>query len=467
MNPTALFRSLVVPLVGVSLLSAAVASDEIPGAPQSRPIVLIGGTVHPVSGPSLVADVLFDGGRIVRIGRRIPAPEGAERIDVSGKHVYPGLFDAWTDIGLVEISSVPGSRDESETGAINPNAASWVAVNPDSEHIPVARANGVLLALSAPAGGLIPGCSAILELDGWTWEDMALRAPSGLHIDWPRVAPIDDWLAPPRAREAHRRRDAALEEIARAFADARAWGELKRLEPDVTPRDARWEAMQPILDGKVPAIIHADDLGSIESAVAFALRERIRIIIAGGYDAPHAAGLLKEHGIPVIVGGVYRRPARRSDEYDAAYTLPERLRRAGVQFCISGGNPSSSSQVRNLPYHAATAVAFGLSREEAIRAITLYPAQILGVSERVGSLAPGKDATLIVTDGNPLETKTRVELAWIEGRRVDLSNRHVRLWKKYQEKYDRLEEATAPAPSEVATPAAEPADTARAESSPQ
>ncbi|MGD9647619.1 MAG: amidohydrolase family protein, partial [Pirellulales bacterium] len=186
-----------------------------------------------------------------------------------------------------------------------------------------------------------------------------------------------------------------------------------------------------------PLIVRADELEQIQGAVAFAERQKAKLIILGGYDAAACADLLKRHDVPVIIGGVQRLPERSSDGYDEPFTLPARLQAAGIKFCISGAEQASN--VRNLPYHAGMAAAYGLPRDEALKAVTLYPAQILGVGDRLGSLEEGKDATLIVTDGDPLETPTEVLSAYIGGRKVDLMDRHKRLWKKYQEKYRRLE----------------------------
>ncbi|MCO6456106.1 MAG: amidohydrolase family protein [Pirellulaceae bacterium] len=418
----------------------ASASPEIPGAPQAGPIALVGGTVHPISGPAIErGTVLFDQGRIVAVGRNVALPAGTETIDVTGKHVYPGLFDPYTHLGLVEINAVRATVDQSETGRINPNARAQVAVNPDSELIPVARSGGVLLALTAPTGGLISGTSTVLQLDGWTWEDLTLRAAAGMHVAWPRMTPVSDWWVEQSPAEQIANRDQALDELRTAFESARAYQAARQADPS-RPVDARWEALLPVLNRGLPLIVAADDLPQIQAAVSFAQREKVRLIILGGYDAPRCAPLLKKHDVPVIVAGVYRLPQRRDDDYDSAYTLPARLHAAGIPFCISVSGRFGASDVRNLPYHAATAAAHGLPQDEALRSITFSPAQILGVAERVGSLEPNKDATLIVTTGNPLETETRVEAAYIQGRQVDLSDRHKRLYRKYQEKYRRLAE---------------------------
>jgi imidazolonepropionase-like amidohydrolase len=410
-------------------------SPQIPGAPQQRPLAIVNVTVHPIESHSVAqATIVLDQGRIVGLGRDVTIPADAERIDGQGQHVYPGLFCTGGQLGLVEINSIRATRDEAEIGANNPNVKAQVAINPDSELIPVTRANGVLLALTMPTGGLISGTSAVMQLDGWTWEDMTLKAPVGMHVNWPNVRrtasrsgrSADDGEPPAR--------DERLQQLEDLFDQAEHY---RRKRPE-SPQDVRLEALVPVIDGSLPLIVSADALSQIESAVAFAVRRKLRLIVYGGYDAPSCAPLLREHGVPVIVPAVYSLPQRRSDPFDAPYTLPERLRAAGVRYCIGASERFGASNLRNLPYHAATAVAYGLPADEALKAITLYPAQILGVADKVGSLGPGKDATLILTDGDPLETTTQVKMAFIQGRRVDLTTRQQQLWQKYREKYRRL-----------------------------
>jgi len=418
------------------------ASPEIPGARQKDPIALVGGTIHPVSGPTIEQGTLvFDDGRITAIGQNVEIPGRATRIDVRGRHVYPGFINAHSLLGLFEIGAVRATRDYEETGKVNPSAKAEVAVNPDSELIPVTRAGGVLLSVTAPRGGLISGTSALVQLDGWTWEQMTLKAPVGMHVQWPPMSPAVDWKESESKEKQVKERDKALALLEQTFADARSYQKARTAEgPDAGrhPLDTRWEAMLPVLEGSVPLVVTADEIQQIQAAVAFAQRENVKLILYGGYDAPRCAALLKKHRIPVIVSTVHRLPLRRGDAYDAAYSLPERLRASGIEFCIASKNTSNA---RNLPYEAAMAVGYGLAPDEALKAITLYPARILGVADRVGSLEVGKDATLIVTDGDPLETPTHVEAAFIQGRSVDLDNRHKRLWRKYQEKYRRLEAA--------------------------
>lgn len=416
-------------LLLVSGAVPAIASDAVPAPPQKNPIALVGGTVHPItSSPIENGTILFADGKISAVGREVVIPEGIKQFDVTGKHIYPGLFNAGGQLGLVEIDSTRSTIDYSELGSINPNVRAETAVNPDSELIPVTRSNGVLLTLTVPTGGLISGSSAVLQLDGWTWEDLTLKSHAGMHINWPRVG---------AGGENSKRKDPLrpLEEFLR---DARAYAKARSAEPNSHPVDLKLESMLRVIDHSVPMIVHADRAEQIQSAVAFAKRENVRLIIYGGYDAESCARLLRDNDVPVIINSVYRLPLRRSEPFDQAYTLPERLRKSGVRYCIAGVDRFGTSNLRNLPYNAATAVAYGLPPDEAMKSITLYPAEILGVDERVGSLEVGKDATLIVTDGFPLETWTNVESAFVEGGHLDLTDRHKTLWKKYQKKYQVL-----------------------------
>lgn len=425
-------------LLGVLALTSANAADQLPGAPQGSPILLSGADVYTVSGDVIPGgDVLFDRGKIVAVGKSVEVPPGARRVDVAGKRIYPGLFATGNDLGLVEVRSVRGADDAGETGTLNPNIRAEVAINPDSELIPVARANGVLLNLTRPEGSIMPGSSAVLQLDGWTWQDLTLKAPAAIHATWPS-------MSRPRARRSTQGADAEptpkgdeqLKALDEAFADARAYGAAKSAGKKID-HDARWEAMAPLLEAKLPLVVAADEVRQIRAAVAFARREKVKLVILGGYDAPLCADLLKAYDVPVIVNGVHRLPMRPDAPYDEPFTLPARLKTAGVTFCITLSHRFGGSDVRNLPYHAATAAAHGLPPDEALKAITLYPAQILGCADRVGSLEGGKDATLIITDGDILETPTHVEMAFVQGRQVDLSSKHTQLWQKYREKYRR------------------------------
>ena len=424
-------------VVHYSLLIAG----EIPAKAQDHPIAIVGATIHTVSGQNIEnGTVVFDKGKIIALGANVDIPKGAEIIDAKGKYVYPGMIDAHSSIGLVEIGAVRATRDISETGSINPNIRAEVAVNPESEVIPVSRANGVTLAMTMPDGGTISGTAAVIALDGWTWEEMTMKAPAGMVVNWPSMTINHAWWERRSEDEQKKARDKALNEIRNVFHDARAYLQAKRSENSQGVPfhnvDVRWEAMAPVLDGKIPVLMNAEEIQQIQAAVAWAEQEHVKLVILGGYDAWRAADLLKAKHVPVIVNPILRTPGRNFEAYDEPMSLPKKLYEAGVQFCIAG-EPDPSNE-RNLPYHAAMAASYGLPKDEALKAVTLYPAQILGIADKAGSLEVGKDATLIVTDGDPLEIMSNVQMEFIQGKNIPLTSRHTRLYEKYKEKYRRL-----------------------------
>lgn len=429
-----------VALVLWSLVSHVVASTQVPAPPQSGVVALVGGTVHTVSGEDVRGTVVFENGRITALGQA-EVPRSALVVDVTGKHVYPGLIHAYTSVGLTEVGSVRGTVDQSETGLINPNVRAEVSMNPESEIIPVTRANGIALALVAPSGGTLSGRSALVRLDGWTWEEMTYKAPVALHVDWPAMTISTSRYNRRSEEEQKQERDKALSALDQAFRDARAYGQARLASESGVPPDLRWEAMQPALRGDMPVMVVANSMQEIQAAVGWATAENLKLILVGGADAWRLTRLLVEHQVPVVIGGAHRLPERRGDGYDSPFTLASKLYEAGVKFCFSSGiswsGAGEASNARNLPYEAATAAAYGLPRLEALRSVTLYPAQILGVADRVGSIEVGKDATLMVTDGDPLEIGTQVEQLYIEGRKIDLSSRHTQLYEKYRLKYSR------------------------------
>lgn len=422
--------------LGVALVAATSwAHDQVPATQPDRPYAIVGATVHTVTGPVVEnGTIVVSGGRITAIGSDIEVDPSARRIDGRGKHVYPGLIDADNTIGLVEIDAVRATVDTAETGAINPNARTQVAINPDSEVIPTTRSNGVLIAHVTPLGGLVSGTSAVVMLDGWTWEQMTLVPSAAVVFDWPAMLVARNWEKPDDEKKQIEARDRQLAHLEKTFDDARAYWQASRAATQPAGRpidfDARWEAMWPLFDRTLPAWIRADEVSEIEAALAFAARQKIRCVIVGGRDAALCAEQLKRDAVPIVITGTHRLPRTSDDPYDSVYALPAKLKAAGVPFAIcTNGWPSS---VRNLPYQAASATAFDLSREDALRSITLWPAQILGIAGRVGSLEVGKDATLILTDGDILDIPTHVEAAFIQGRPVDLNDRHKRLNAKYE-----------------------------------
>lgn len=423
--------------VFISAVGVSDASDQIPGAKQSKPILIRNATIHTVSGATLPhGALLLRDGKIAEIGNDIAAQDGFEVIDAGGKHVYPGLIDSNSSLGLVEIDSIRASIDSSELGNINPNVRAVAAFNPDSEAIPVARSNGILMSVVSPNGGLVSGRAAVMLLDGWTWEDMTLQADTAMIVSWPRSEgrPRGPRQGPEEPREGEESAGdplAPLHELMRTTSD---YAKAKATDPNLTV-DLRLEAMIPVVQGKQPIMAIANSVGQIRSAIAFCKRYKLKLVIYGGADAMECVELIKETNTPIVLSSVYRLPTRRDAGYDSMYALPGQLQKAGIRFSIGSEGRFGASAVRNLPYNAAAAIAFGLSPDEALRSITLSPAEIFGIADRVGSLDVGKDATLFLCNGDILDVPTQVEKAWVQGRTVDLSNKQTQLYEKYKAKY--------------------------------
>ena len=430
--------SVIILFVFIPTATSILASDEVPSKKQDHPIALIGATIHPVNGDVIEnGTILFENGKIKEIGVNVILPSGTESIDISGKHIYPGLINADTRLGLMEIGSVPGSRDDFELGAMNPNVKAEVALNPDSELLSVVRAHGITVANSFPRGGIISGKSAAIMLDGWTSEDMTLKAPVAMHMNWPSMTLNKAWWNKTSEEDQIKARKEALEKIDQFFDDAKAYMTAKAVSgKNGLPNqkvDLRLEAMIPVLKGDLPLWIAASEIRQIQAAIDWAESKGVKTVIYGGADSWRLAKELKKMNIPVVINSVLHVPSRAWEGYDTGYSLPNKLYQEGVKFCI--GYSTFAGEQHNVRYNAAMAVAHGLPVEEGIKSITIYAAEIMGIDDRVGSLEVGKDATLIVTDGNPLEITTSVSMEFIEGRVIDLDNKHKRLYRKYTEKY--------------------------------
>jgi imidazolonepropionase-like amidohydrolase len=445
----------------VALVCGTPAGAQVLGfkpPPPQNDIWIVGATIHPVSGPAIeggAVQLRTDGtiGEVRAPGQPLEdaLKQRATIIDATGKHVYPGLFGASTQMGLTEIDLARATRDFAETGTVTPEVRAAVAVNPDSTLMPVARLNGVLSCGVMPLGGSIPGRAAVISLDGWTWENMAVDADVGMVVNWPNMRTSRAWWVTKTEEEQKKDRAEALDRIDQAFAGARAYLKARASDPSV-PVDLRWEAMRGVLEQNDPVIIRAEELEQIQSSVVWAIDNGMKPIILGGRDAHLATDLLKQHDVPVILAGTFRVPGREDADYDAAFKQPLLLEQAGVRWCLANVNdPGETSNERNLPYQAALAAAYGLPPDVALRGITLSPAQILGVGARLGSIETGKDATIIITSGDPLEITTKVERAFIRSREVELRSKQTDLEKKYREKYRQL--GITPATSTAADPA--------------
>lgn len=414
---------------------------------SAESILLDHAIVHTVSGETFTnGGVLIDGDKIgfVWDGKSPLGLVAGKTIDLHGQHIYPGLIAVDTVLGLSEIDAVRATQDTTEVGEFAPDVESWVAVNPDSELLPVARANGIAYFEPVPVGDTVSGQSALLAMKGWTWEQMLFKKPVALHVFWPamELSTLPKELSPDpgkwksledQAKE-HRAKLRAMTEF---FEDAKAYAKARQAATNGVTGTAEkipaWEAMLPFVKGEIPLVIHADEVRQIKSAVEWAGTNHLKAVLAGGRDAWMVAGLLATNRIPVIYEHVFTQPVRDTESYDAHFAAPAILNKAGVTVMFSGGPGSfNAAMARNLPYMAAQAIAFGLPADEALKGITLYPAEFFGVADHLGSIEKGKEATLFVCDGDIFDIRANVKRMWIGGQEVSLESRHTRLYEKYK-----------------------------------
>jgi imidazolonepropionase-like amidohydrolase len=391
-----------------------------------------------VSGPDIEnGTVVIRDGKIEAVGATVNIPAGAQTIDGRGLSVYPGMIDAGTNMGLVEVpQGANGTVDLAEAGDLNPNAKAIIAVNPHSAHIAVTRVEGVTNTVTAPEGGLISGQAALINLLGTSSKEMAVAPTAALVINYPRVTGGGGGgfggfqQQPANLAETLEANAREVDRIRKMLRDAEAYGRAQDAyakdrslpRPD---QNVVLEALVPYVRGEQPVIFRAEREAEIRGAIRFAEEMKLKPIILGGNDAWKVASLLKEKNVPVILTGVFSLPLREDDFYDTLYENPAKLQQAGVRFCISTGD--AGAEVRNLPLYAGMAAAYGLSKADALKSVTLYPAQIMNVADRLGSIDVGKMANLVVTDGDLLEIRTHIRYLFIDGRPVVLTSRHTEL----------------------------------------
>ena len=427
--------------LGALAPAAAAAQVMMPAPVQEQPVVLRGATIHTVTkGTIQNGTIVLERGKITAIGGpEVATPRAAKVVDVTGKHIYPGLIDAYSTVGITEIGSVDVSNDINELGDFNPNVRADVAVNAESRHIGTTRSAGVLVAFSTPEGGVISGLSSALSLEGWTWEEMSMKGAAALNVRWPdpnarpggrfggggpggRGGPA----GPPPKSYAEQ-----VEQIKEWFSEARAYRDAVKANQTVRT-DSCYAAMIPALDGAIPVVVAAEGAAQINDAITWAKAEGVKLVIRGGRDALFVADRLKAEKITVILTSTMSAPDRQYESYDNAYATPSKLHAAGVKFAIAGGSGGLYSY--RLPWEAGVAVAFGLPEEEALKAVTINAAESMGISDKVGSLEVGKEATLLITTGTPLDMTSNIEQSYIQGREIDMMDIHKLFFKKYMEK---------------------------------
>lgn len=417
----------------VALLPMTQALVPTPAADQSGPIAIVGAVIHTGNGEVLGDGIItFDEGIITAVGTASDNIDTRDHviIDVQGRHVYPGFVLPNTTMGLLEVANVRATNDVVEEGDINASVRAAIAYNTDSEIIPTNRFNGILTAQITPQGGLVSGSSTVMKLDGWNWEDTTLAADVGLHLHWPAY---ERRRYNPEAGEfetvANEQYQGQTQLLHALFQDAASY--------TGQPLNLNLQAMQPLFNGSAKLFIHTDQAREILSAVRFARSYGVEdIVLVGGRDALMVQDFLLSEDIPVVYERVHDLPSQEWYDVDAAFRVPFQLHDAGIKVGIGGGNTSLDSQ-RNLPFFAGTAAAYGLDRETALALITRHNAEILGVDDRVGTLEPGKDATLFISEGDALDMRTsKVIGAYIQGRDIDLFGTQQELYERFREKYE-------------------------------
>lgn len=420
-----------------AVASAQLGSYNPPPGPQGT-FAISGGHIVPVSGPDIPSGtVVISGGKITAVGANVRVPSGATVIDAKGLMVYPGMIETGSSLGLSEIGQgVQATVDIQEVGSFNPNAQAYYGIDPHSAHVGVARVVGITSVVSRPTGGILSGQATLINLAGDTPPKMAVVKDIALVLQMPSAGGRGGrgggrgFGAAPSGADAIRLRQAQMDSLEHMLRDADAYdkAQVAYAKDKSLPRpqhDVVLASLVPAIHGEMPVIFPADRATDIKDAVNFAERMHLKPIIMGGLEAPDVADFLKQHNVPVIVTGVMALPGTEDDPYDIDYTIPAKLAAAGVTFAISTGD--RGSEVRNLPYTAGMAAAHGLSKADALKSVTLWPAQIFGVGNVMGSIEVGKMANIVVTTGDLLEARTDTKYLFIDGRQVPLDNMQTRM----------------------------------------
>jgi imidazolonepropionase-like amidohydrolase len=396
--------------------------------PRTGKFLLQNATVVTVTKGTLNnTSVLIENGKIAQVGTNLTAA-GAEVIDCTGMFIYPGMIDGGTRLGLVEVSSVPETVDYAEIGSVTPNMQALTTVNPNSEAIGVTRVSGVTTVLTVPSGGLFPGTAALINLNGYTPDQMyggfkavAMSFPSsGRRGRFDRRSDED----------LKKDSDKALKEANDVWANAKSYYELKKSGATLQYYP-EMDQLAKVIAGELPLLIEVNAASDIQSAIKWVADKNVKVIFTGVAEGWRVADEIAKSGIPVVTGPVQELPTRESDRYDAAYANAGKMAKAGIKVAI---RTNEEENVRNLPFHAAYAAAYGMGKEEALKAVTINPAEIFGVQDQYGSVETGKRANLIISTGDPFETKTQIMHVFIDGYRIPLSNRHIRLYQEFLER---------------------------------
>ncbi|MDF0715809.1 amidohydrolase family protein [Muricauda sp. 334s03] len=425
-------------LIIAIVLGVSLNAQQTPAPPQSEQIAILGATAHIGNGEVIEnCTIIFKDGKITAIGADLMAPTIGTMINAEGKHVYPGFIAPSKSLGLVEVDAVRASDDQDEIGEMIPHVRSLIAYNAESKVVESMRPNGVLIGQVTPQGGTISGTSSIVQFDAWNWEDAALKADDGIHMNWPNFFRRGRWWAgEERGYVPNKDYGKEMDNIKMFFQNSIAYGKTNENQKNLP-----FAAMQGLFDGSQRLYIHADGEKEITDAVTLTKQLGVKnVVVVGGYRANKIVDLLKEYNVPVLVERTHSLPQHEDDDYDHTYKLPKILVDAGLLVGLQNEN-AANFQVRNLAFYAGQTVAQGLDKETALQLITGNTAKILGIDDMYGTLEEGKSATLFISKGDALDMRTnQLSKAYIDGRDVSLETHQTELWKRYMGKYEREKE---------------------------
>ncbi|MFK7784115.1 MAG: amidohydrolase family protein [Crocinitomicaceae bacterium] len=420
------------------LITVVALVTSVAFAQEPSKILLSGGNLHVGNGEVFKSAAIgIEDGKITFIKNAfaitVNANEWDTIIDVTGKEVYPGFVAPNSTLGLTEIDAVRATRDFREAGTYNPHVRSQIAFNVESKVMSTVRSNGVLLTQATPRGGIISGSSAVMTTSGWNWEDATVKNNDGIHLNWPPSMEGGGWWAEPAPKKKNKKYGERKQKISEFFEMARAYLQEKKPEE----KDQRLEAMRGCFDGTKRVYIHADELQELADVIEFSKEMGLAYpVIVGGYDAHLITELLRDSKIPVMVVRPHSLPENEEDAVDHAYRLPALLKAGGVKFCIQNQGDMEAMNARNIPFLAGTAMAYGLSEEDAVSAISLWSCEIMGIGQTYGSVEKGKSATLFVSEGNALDMMTnQMVLGIVNGTLIAPNNFQYELMEKYSKKY--------------------------------
>ena len=428
-------------LIGGALFAHS-QSNILPAEKQTKPIVIQNATIHTGTGEVLEqATIVITNGKITAVGKNVTVPAGAEVVDAAGKHVYPGLILPVSALGLVEISAVRATNDVREIGDLNPNIRSIVAYNTDSKVINTLRSNGILMANVVPQGSFLAGSSSVVQLDAWNWEDASYKTDAGMHLYMPTLMARPNFgrfgggggqpggPSAPQVDPVKAGLD-QIEELKNFFHQAKAY----QANPGKEQTNLKFESVKNLFDKKQKFYVHANTVKQMLVALDFVKEFGFDVVIVGGSESWQIADLLKQNNVAVILQQMHSLPTTTDDDVDQPYKSAAALQKAGVLFSIS--DDDSQTRGRNIAFNAGTAATYGLTKEQALAAISLNAAKIMGVADKTGSIEVGKDANIIISSGDILDMRTNnITDAFIQGRKINLDDKQKQLNERYEEKY--------------------------------